>query len=154
MTRLVFYLEIYIQVAEAFLPLDVADGGTYMTYKILVGYMTFWLSYFEWWPSFICSLLVLVPFALARIEFYHESVALLSVQLVVYMIWHAMNLLFIHIIITKVGMLYADTEVLRSGNNQLLDDLDEGIVLFDEKEKGIIYHNLSKGLNEKVTSFT
>ena len=47
------------------------------------------------------------------------------------MMWHAMNMLFIHIIITKVGMLYADTEVLRSGNDQLLDDLEEGIVLFD-----------------------
>ena len=60
-----------------------------------------------------------------------------------------MNMLFIHIIITKVGMLYADTEVLRSGNDQLLDDLEEGIVLFDGKEKDIIYHNLSKGLNKK-----
>ena len=65
------------------------------------------------------------------------------------MIWHAMNLLFIHIIITKVGMLYADTEVLRSGNDQLLDDLEEGIVLFDAQEKDVIYHNFFKGLNEK-----
>ena len=134
---------------EAFIPIDCADGATYMTYKMMVGYMVFWLSYFKWWPSFICSLLVLVPFAIARIVFYGDNAALLSVQLLVYMMWHAMNMLFIHIIITKVGMLYADTEVLRSGNDQLLDDLEEGIVLFDGKEKDIIYHNLSKGLNEK-----
>ena len=46
-------------------------------------------------------------------------------------------------------MLYADTEVLRSGNDQLLDDLEEGIVLFDAQEKDVIYHNFFKGLNEK-----
>ena len=85
--------------------------------RILAGYINFWLSYFNWWPSFICSLLVLVPYTLARIEFYGDNATLLGVMLVVYMIWHSTNLLFIHIIITKVGMLYADTEVLRSGND-------------------------------------
>ena len=55
------------------------------------------------------------------------------------MIYHFMNLFFIHLIITKVGMLYAETEVLRSGNNQLLDNLEEGVVIFDDKKNDIVY---------------
>ena len=56
---------------------------------------------------------------------------MLGVMLVVLMVQQVMNQILSHIIITKVGMLYADTEVLRGGNDKLLDDLDEGIVLFD-----------------------
>ena len=47
-----------------------------------------------------------------------------------------------------VGMLYAETEVLRKGNNQLLDDLKDSVVIFDEK-KNIVYYNISTPVNKK-----
>ena len=63
------------------------------------------------------------------------------------MILLSMGMLFIHVTISKVGMLYAETEVLRSGNDQLLDNLEEGIVLFDEAKKDIIYYNMASERN-------
>ena len=50
-----------------------------------------------------------------------------------------MNLFFIHLLISKARMIYAETEVLRSGNNKLLDDLEEGLVIFDDNKNDIVY---------------
>jgi hypothetical protein len=45
-----------------------------------------------------------------------------------------MNLLIIHIIVTKVGMIYIEAEVLREGNEQTLNNLEEGVIIVDEKD--------------------
>ena len=55
--------------------------------------------------------------------FYGDSISDLAIFGVFSILWHVLNLLFIHLVITKVGMLYAETEVLRAGNDQVLDSL-------------------------------
>ena len=117
LTRLSFYLETLISVVEVMMPINVADSGYYLLHKMLFSYVNFWLSYFQWWPSLFFTLLSLIPFGAAR-QIYFDEPAILIVSMVIFiMIYHIMNLFFIHLIITKVGMLYAETEVLRSGNN-------------------------------------
>ena len=117
-----------------------------------MGYINFWLSYFHWWPSLALSLLTLLPYSAARYIYYEDSIAMLANMLVFNIVFHAMNMLFIHLIITKVGMLYAETEVLRSGNDALLENLEEGVVIFDEKVKEIIYNNLTSSEHEQTGS--
>ena len=36
---------------------------------------------------------------------------------------------FIHLCITQVGLYYVQSEILRIGNEQLLDNLEEGVVI-------------------------
>ena len=139
LTRLSFYLETLIAVVDVMMPIDVAEGGHYLSSKMLLSYITFIHSYFEWWPSLSCSLLSLIPFGAVRHIYFDEPVNMILSTVMINMIYHFMNLFFIHLIITKVGMLYAETEVLRSGNNQLLDNLEEGVVIFDEKKNDIVY---------------
>ena len=55
--------------------------------------------------------------------------------------WHVLNLFFIHWVITKVGFLFIDSEVLRKGNDQLLDSLEEGVVILDQSSNDILYYN-------------
>ena len=41
LTRLGFYLELLIQVVEALMPIDVADGGAFLANKTMLGYLNF-----------------------------------------------------------------------------------------------------------------
>ena len=43
------------------------------------------------------------------------------------------SLLVVHVIITKVGMIYADAEILRTGNEELLNNLEEGVIILSGK---------------------
>ena len=45
------------------------------------------------------------------------------------MVWQSFNLWVCHICITKVGMIFVEAEILREGNEQLLNDLEEGVVI-------------------------
>ena len=63
--------------------------------------------------------------------------------------WHCLNLFFIHWIITKIGFLFIDAEVLRLGNDQVLDSLEEGVVILDEKSKEILYYNAAAAEAQK-----
>ena len=39
----------------------------------------------------------------------------------------------LHVIITKVGMIYVEAEILRTGNEELLNSLEEGVVILENK---------------------
>ena len=37
--------------------------------------------------------------------------------------------------------MFADAEILRNGNEQLLDDLEEGLIILEEDKLTELYHN-------------
>ena len=121
------------------LPIDLADSDYFLLHKMIISYINYIHTYFDWWPSISCTLLSLITFSTSRYIYFDDPADLLAYQLIFNMIWHGMNLFFIHLLISKAGMLYAETEVLRSGNNQLLDNLEEGVVIFDDKKNDIVY---------------
>ena len=55
--------------------------------------------------------------------------------------WHALNNLWIHLCITKAGFVFIESEIIRGGNEQVLDGLEEGVVIIGEAEKEILYYN-------------
>ena len=116
-THFSFYLECLTQVTASLLPVNSALAEYYLIYQMLINYMDFWLSYFHFWSSLASSLAMQLFFYAARNMFYGDSIADLAIFGVFSIFWHSLNLLFIHLVITKVGMLYAETEVLRAGND-------------------------------------
>ena len=46
-----------------------------------------------------------------------------------------------HWIVTKIGFLFIESEVLRKGNEQLLDGFDEGVIVLEEKSNNILFYN-------------
>mmetsp|Transcript_27432 Transcript_27432/g.36695 ORF Transcript_27432/g.36695 Transcript_27432/m.36695 type:complete len:177 (+) Transcript_27432:477-1007(+) len=100
--------------------------------------MNFWLCYFHWRSGILCTLLSIAPVYISRFLFYNDVVAL---NFLVSLPWHSLNLFFIHLIISKVGMLFVETEVLRSGNEKILDGLEEGVVIVEEDSHDILYYN-------------
>ena len=124
LTRFDFFIGQLIYITESFMPLDVNSMEFYLQSKMIGSYMDFWLSYFYWWPSLCCSIFALVPLHINRYIFHDDQISDVATFFAGTVLWHGLNLLFIHLMISKVGMLYAETEVLRGGNEQLLNNLD------------------------------
>ena len=76
------------------------------------------------------------------------------ISCVIAIIWQLTWIIMIHLVITKVGMVYIESEVLREGNDQTLDNLDEGVVILDEKEMKIRYYNKAASVSQKNLSHT
>ena len=85
-----------------------------------------------------------------RSIFYNEPVEELVVAGFTSMLFLACNICFIHLIITKVGMIYVDATVLQTGNTQVLDNLEEGVVILEESSHEILYFNeAARGIKNK-----
>ena len=71
---------------------------------------------------------------IGRIIFHEEAVNGNSLgTLIASMVMLAILLWGMHLVMTKVGMIYVYAEILRQGNEQLLDNFDEGILIYDEQ---------------------
>ena len=46
-------------------------------------------------------------------------------------VWQFINLVTVHAIMSLVGMLYVEADILRNGNDKLLNDLKEGVIIMD-----------------------
>ena len=57
------------------------------------------------------------------------------------MIWQAFTLWIGHLIIVKVGMIFIHAEILRAGNEQLLNELEEGVIILDTETKEVVFCN-------------
>lgn len=134
-----FYIECVCHVCEAMLPVDM-EMNFDLLFILIYHYMTFWLSYWHFWPNLFCLILSLVPYYVMRVIFNGNTVGE-ALFFLCYIPWHLMNLFIIHWVLTIVGMIYVDAEVLRKGNNELLDNLEEGVIIFEEKSGEILYHN-------------
>ena len=66
--------------------------------------------------------------------------------IIMQMIW----VVSIHLITTKAGMINSEAEVLREGNEQILDNLDEGVVILNEKLNKIRYYNKAASVSQNT----
>ena len=112
-------------------------------FQQLVGIINFWLCYYNFSSGLIGSLLSLVPLYVMRVVYHNDEVAPLVVNFLISCIFHSLNLLFVHLVMMKLGMSIVDVIVLRMGNEKLLDGLEEGVIIVDEDSDDILYYNAS-----------
>lgn len=89
-----FYLECVCHVVEAMLPVDM-EMNFDLLFVLIYHYMTFWLSYWHFWPNLLCLLLSLVPYYAMRVVFNGNSVGE-ALFFLCYIPWHLMNIVIIH----------------------------------------------------------
>ena len=115
LSKATFYLETMIQVTGMVMPLDVPLPRE-TTYHQMLMYMTFWLSYFNLWTDLSISILSLIPVYVSQAYYLDKEPVPLLINYLLSIPPFALNLLFVHFVITKLGFLYVDNAVIRSGN--------------------------------------
>ena len=105
--------------------------GNELVMHTLLTYVIFWLAYFHFWIDLTLVVLSFVPLYFKRVYLHEDPLGDAIINAVMMLPWHVLNLFFIHWVITKVGFLYTESEVLRRGNESILDNLQEGVVIFE-----------------------
>ena len=67
--------------------------------------------------------------------------SVLVIELVSNLIWQILSLALLQILNAWVGRIYTDAEVLRSSNETLLNNMDEGVVIMEEESGVILFNN-------------
>ena len=71
---------------------------------------------------------------ISRAVFYAEPIGGREIFIAVStMLILSLNLLVFHLIMSKVGMIYCEAEILRTGNEELLNSLEEGVVILENE---------------------
>ena len=84
---------------------------------ILIGIVIFCLSYFHFWVALTWSILSFVPMYANRVYLHNDPPGSFIINAILMMLWHILNMFMAHWVITKVGFLYIDAEVLHRGND-------------------------------------
>ena len=123
-------METLVTMVEPLIALDLSFVDEQI-FHIMSTYIFFWLGYFNFWIDSTCVVLSFVPLYAMRVHLHGDSVGLAITSAVLMVPWHVLNLFFIHWVYSKCGFLYIEAEVLRRGNDQILDSLEEGVVILD-----------------------
>ena len=66
-------------------------------------------------------------------------------------VYQMMNFLLIHFVITSVGLLFVSSEISREGNEDILNNLKESVILADTETGRILFENAAaKRLNKHL----
>ena len=99
-------------------------------------------DYFHFWSTAFCSGIVSITNGVANGYLYSNDPSKIVIHSVILtVLMNFCTQFIIHLITTACGMLFVDAEVLRQGNDSLLDDLDEGVIIVDEATSKITFIN-------------
>ena len=91
----------------------------------------FILDYFHFWAPVLCMTIIhLSQIASESILYGNEITASLFIHVHGVCVIQFLHFFTVHIIITQVGMIFVDSEIVRIGNDQVLNNLKEGIIIF------------------------
>ena len=123
LAKLEIYFECVLPFLEAltvvWVPLDRSSVLHMMMMTI-----TFWLGYFSFWPGLIAIEIAVIPLYVNRYVFFGEDGYMLTVTCLFWMFNLFVAAVFVHLIVSKVGMIFVDADVLREGNEMLLDSIE------------------------------
>ena len=135
----VYYQIVYLSV-EWCLPRDYGDMQTSVLYSENV--LNFVLLYFDFWPSCLGFIFpCLVQAVMSHLHYDKEVDSFFVAELIFMLVWQFLNLLLCHYVITSVGLLYVTTETMNTSNEQLLNNLNEGVVINDSASGKLLFAN-------------
>lgn len=140
-TKIFFYYELITSLLEMMLPSDITQAAATLI-RVLVTTLNFISDYFDFLPSLICIILQYPVMAGFHAAFYNlPTDGTFFGGMILNMITSAVSIWMCHICITKIGMIFVEAEVLREGNEQLLNNLEEGVIIGHEDNTKILFMN-------------
>lgn len=61
--------------------------------------------------------------------------------------WLGVQLWLVHMLVTKIGLTLVESQILHAGNQQLLNSLDQGLIIFDSISREQLFVN--KAVSER-----
>ena len=110
-------------------------------FELLLAYIIFFFGYFNFWRDLSFTLVSFIPMFMNRYYYHGDEANFVIFYVILVLPYSILNLFMIYICITKAGFLFIESEIMRGGNEQVLDGLKEGVVIFSEAEKNILYYN-------------
>ena len=111
----------------------------YMQVQLVI---VFILDYFDFYPSIACIVGVHLSHIFSESVLYgHEITALFVIQVLGVCVIQYLQLFTVHIIMTKMGMIFVEAEIVRIGNDQILNNMKEGVVILHETSENVLFVN-------------
>ena len=86
--------------------------------SLLLNVFSLLVFYFDFWPSLLCNTLVLILNPIIRSFVYEESEEANGIAIVVLLniFWQGLIFFFAHIVVSKLGFIFVEAEIMRTGN--------------------------------------
>lgn len=119
-----------------FLPLE-EEGTSAKSWAFLAFQITFLT--FGFWQTVFVGCAILTSFSLSRLIYFDESFNMLRFIVVnlLFVVFSA----FVNGLTNKIGFLFVELDVLRSGNDSLLNSLEEGVIIVEENCSEVCFLN-------------
>ena len=147
--KIYIYYQILYSLLEECMPRDYGtmQVNIFMTNNV----MNFCLLYYDFWPSSICMVLSQAVQMVIIAVVYEETITAGTVGMTIAaMVWQFGNLFLCHLIINSVGMLFVEADILRSGNEHLLNNLKEGVIIMDQETGMVKFANTAAKKQFKI----
>ena len=134
-TKCFFYYEQIFVVIEVFLPYNISHKLRNVL-LMMTGSFNFISDYFHFFPSMIISCFQFLLVAYGRQLFYDEEPTSKVIFMVVNnMILQAFSHWGAHMALSYLGMLMVEAETVRTGEQHLMDSLEEGLIILDNQSQ-------------------
>ena len=132
-------MELIVQIG---FPIDMGEFG--LDFLGIQNMFSFIIDYFSYWPSAICIVIVQFAQVPARVFLYGKELdtSFVWIQLL-HQVYTMFNLYVIHIIMTWVGLIFVKSETVRIGNEQVLENFKEGVIMIESETKTVLFANES-----------
>ena len=145
------HFEFLLETIAASMPVEI-NAGRDIELMLSLTIMNVTVSCFDIVPTLISTSLVIIPVHIRRVVFYHDSIGKMIVSYFLSWSWLMFIVIGVHLVITKVGFIYIEAEALRSGNEQTLDNLNEGVIILGEEDMEIRYYNKAASVSNSQLS--
>ena len=103
--------------------------------------LAYGLFHFDFWPSLFASILYSIYNAVLLAVVYEIPVDGSYIQnSLFHLTYNALSAFGIFIIVRKIGQLHVSAEI-RKGSEQVLNDLDQGVVILSKDSKNVLFAN-------------
>lgn len=99
--------------------------GLYAAVQVIA----FVLYYFSFWPSLVFSSINMVLIYVSR-DIFHDEPVIVFDCIAGLLQWVAYAVI-VHATVTKVGMIYVEADFIKAGHEDVLNNLEEGLIIFN-----------------------
>ena len=146
--KIYFHYECMMMLLDQSMPRDIGiDTVSYIL--LLVTGINFFSFYYDFWVCLFTACIQRILFALIRSQIFMEDLDFKAViDTLISFVWILVTLSICHITISAAGFLFVEAEILRKGDEELLDSLDVGLIIVDKDDNNEVIF-----LNESAKKF-